>query len=41
MREYKIADGIHQVVAALGNVRFDEAADRDLSLDPPECRREV
>jgi hypothetical protein len=34
MREYPIEDGIHQIVAALGNVSFDEAANEDLSLDP-------
>jgi uncharacterized protein YbaR (Trm112 family) len=34
MREYPIEDGIHQIVAALGNVSFNEAVDEDLSLDP-------
>jgi HNH endonuclease len=34
MREYPIEDGIHQIVAALGNVSFDGTVDQDLSLDP-------
>ncbi len=34
MREYPIEAGIHQIVAALGKVSFDEAADGDLTLDP-------
>lgn len=34
MREYPIEDGIHQIVAALGAFKFDEAANEDLTLDP-------
>jgi uncharacterized protein YbaR (Trm112 family) len=34
MREYPIEDGIHQIVAALGSVSFDEAVDEDLTLAP-------
>lgn len=34
MREHSIEEGIHQIVSALGNVSFDEAADADLTLDP-------
>jgi hypothetical protein len=34
MRDYPIEDGIHQIVAALGSVSFDEAVDEDLTLDP-------
>ena len=34
MREYPIEDGIHQIVVALGNARFDEAGEEDLTLDP-------
>jgi hypothetical protein len=34
MREYPIEDAIHQIVAALRNVSFEEAADQDLSLIP-------
>ena len=34
MREYPIEDDIHQIVAALGNATFHEAADEDLSFTP-------
>jgi pimeloyl-ACP methyl ester carboxylesterase len=34
MREYPIEDGIHQIVAALGNVSFDGAEDEDCSSNP-------
>ena len=34
MRDHPIEDGIHQIVAALGSVSFDEAVDEDLTLDP-------
>ena len=34
MREYPIEEGIHQIVVSLGNVRFEESAEEDLTLDP-------
>jgi hypothetical protein len=45
MREYPIEDGIHQIVAALGSVSFDEVVDADLTLDPKtvdaKCKSEL
>jgi len=45
MREYPIEDGIHQIVATLGNANFDEATSEDLNLDPrsidDKCKSEV
>ena len=34
MREYPIEEGIHQIVVSLGNVRFEESAEEDLTLNP-------
>ena len=34
MREYPIEDGIHQIVEALRNISFEEAAAQDLNLVP-------
>jgi hypothetical protein len=34
MREYPIEDAIHQIVAALGKLTFDEPVDENLTLDP-------
>lgn len=46
MREYPIEEGIHQIVAALGNISFDDAAEEeDLTLDPQsvdsKCQTEL
>lgn len=34
IREYSIEDNIHQIVAALGKVSFDQSINEDLTLDP-------
>ena len=45
MREYPLEDAIHQIVAVLSNIKFDETALEDPTLDPQsidrKCRKAV